>query len=123
MAYVRKYPPPPQGFRLRSLALKEKLLFCKRSNRNFLNWLQRSVLRNLVRKKSSDPQGNIFHEFEGKQSRVSIKKSDGLNFKKYRIPDRTERLKSSLELHFTNSPLYGAFNNYVARGAGKLAVF
>ena len=51
-----------------------------------------------------------------------------MNFKKlthaeYKIPERRERFKSSLELNFTNFPLYGAFKNYLARGAGKLAVF
>ena len=77
----------------------------------------------LGKKKIPGTQSNIFHEFEGTQSRVSINRSDGVNFKKYRIPDRTERLKSSLELHFTNSLLYGSLPNCLARGAGKLAVF
>ena len=67
------------------------------------------------------PRVNIFHEFEGTQSRVSINRSDGLNFKKYRMPDRTERLKSSLELPFANSPLYGAFNKLLGPGSGKIS--
>ena len=62
----------PPGFRLRSLALTSipyrQLLFCKGSNHIFLHWLQRSVLRNKVRKNPPAPRvGNIFHEFEGTQ--------------------------------------------------------
>ena len=105
MAYIRKYPSPPRS-RLRShfstvaLEVRSQELGKK--------------------KKSSGTQGNIFHEFEGTQSRVSVNRSDGLNFKKYRIPDRTERLKSSLELHLTNSLLYGAFDKLLGPGSGKI---
>ena len=122
MAYRRKYPPWV-SLKIPSLYKYtiQKLLFCKRSSHIFLHWLQRSVLRNWVGKKSSDTQGNIFHEFEGTQSRVSINRSDGLNFKKYRLPDRTERLKSSLELHFTNSLLYGAFNKLIGPESGEIS--
>ena len=42
------------------------------------------------KKKSSGIQGNIFHKFEGGQSRVSINKSNGLNFNNYRIPDQRD---------------------------------
>ena len=47
-----------------------------------------------------------------------------MNFKKYaeyRIPDRRERLKSSLGLNFTNSPLYGAFEKLLGPGSGEIS--
>ena len=75
----------------------------------------------LGKNKSSGTQGNIFHEFEGTQARVSINRSDGLKFQKYIIPDRTERLKSSLELHFKNYLLYGAFNKLLGPGSGEIS--
>ena len=56
---------------------------------------------------------------EGTQSRVSINRSDGLNFKKYGIPDRIERVKSSLELLFINSLLYGTYNKLLGPGSGE----
>ena len=37
------------------------------------------------------------------------------------MPDRTERLKSSLGLPFANSPLYGAFNKLLGQGSGKIS--
>ena len=43
-----------------------------------------------------------------------------MNFKKYRKPGRTERLKSSLDLHFTNSLLYGAFNKLLGPWSGEI---
>ena len=46
-----------------------------------------------------------------------------MNFKKYRTPGQTERLKSSLELHFANSLLFGALNKLLGPRSGKLAVF
>ena len=59
--------------------------------------------------------------YTGFRGPLSINRSDGLKFKKYRIPDRTERLKSSLELHFTNSLLYGAFNKLLGPGSGEIS--
>ena len=91
-------------------------------NRIILHWLQRSFFQELkVTKKSSGTQGNIFHEIEGAQSRVSINRSNGLNFNNYRIPDQRERLKSRLEQHCTYAPLYGAFNEQRGPGCGEIS--
>ena len=44
-----------------------------------------------------------------------------MNFKKYRIPNRIERVKSSLELLFINSLLYGTFNKLLGPGSGEIS--
>ena len=124
MAYIRKYPSPPR-FRLRSLALTSipyrSYFFVSDLTTFFYTGFRGQFSGIRQEKKSSSTQGNIFHEFEGTQSRVSINRSDGLNFKKYRIPDWTEQFKSSLELHFTNSLLYGAFNKLLGPGSGEIS--
>ena len=50
-----------------------------------------------------------------------INRSDGLNFHKYRIPDRRQWLKSSLRLHYTSAPLHGALNKLLGPGSGEIS--
>ena len=44
-----------------------------------------------------------------------------MNFKKYSKPGQTERLKSSLELHFANSLLFGALNKLLGPRSGEIS--
>ena len=71
----RGVPPPPPPVLLKIpcpykyTIVDVNLNFSKRSNRIFLHWLQRFVLRNLVRKKSSDaPRVIFFMKVEGAQA-------------------------------------------------------
>ena len=50
-----------------------------------------------------------------------INRSDGLNFHKYRIPDRRQWLKSSIRLHYTSAPLHGALNKLLGPGSGEIS--
>ena len=62
---------------------------------------------------------DISHEFDGMPLRVSINRSIGL---KYRVPDRRERFKSSLELQLLILCHKVLLTNYLAREVKKLVV-
>ena len=124
MAYIGEYPPPPPPVLLKIpcpykyTIVDVNLNFSKRSNRIFLHWLQRFVLRNLVRKKSSDaPRVTFFMNLKEHNREFLLTGLMVWILRNIEIPDWREGLKSSLEvLHLTNSLLYKAFNKlYLAQ--------